>query len=151
MHARLVIGAGLPQGLVLDLVERRPPPQQREEAVPEGVAEDLAEIPDGLNVGIAGEDLFDGEGIVGVDQERHALRLGRGVEFLLRHARERLQITLQRRAVLLEPAITYLRGLAAVDQHHVLLQQCVPGLVRVIELGLRAARWQRQQGQQRDS
>ncbi len=133
VHARLVVGARLAQRVVLDAVERELAPEKREEPVLERVAENLAEIPDRPDVGVAHEDLLDGEGIVGVDQERHALRPRPAVELGLAHLRERGKIRLQRLAVLLHARIVHLRRLAAVDEHYVLLQQRIPGLVRMVE------------------
>jgi hypothetical protein len=84
---------------VLDPVEARGLAEQREEAVLERVAEELAEVPDGADVGVTREDLLYREGILGVDEERHLLGARPARELAFFHAGERFEVRLESRAL----------------------------------------------------
>src|SRR5215470_647811 len=114
VHARLVVRTRAAEGVVLDAIERRLASEQREEAVLEGVAEDLAEVPDRPDIRIARQDLLDREGVVGVDQERDLLRLGPAVELGLADPRQAVEVGLELRALLRELRVADLRRLAVV-------------------------------------
>jgi len=139
VHARLVVGARLAQRLVLNAIKVRSASEQREELVLERIAEDLAEVPDGRDVGIARENLLDRKGVVGVDEKGRLLRLAPAFEFLLRYLRERAEVALQRRAILRQPGIAHLRSLAALEQHDVLFQERRPRRMRMVEALRRGA------------
>jgi hypothetical protein len=133
VHARVVVHAVLAQRLVLDEVEIRRLSEEREELVLPGIAEDAAEIPDRLDVRVAREDLLDGERVVRVDQERLLLRLRPGVELGARHLLVVVEDCLELRAVLHDAGVVDARRVAVLHVAHVLLQQLIPRLVRVVE------------------
>src|SRR5688572_5257805 len=129
VHPGIVVHAVLPQHFVLYVVEVGRLPEEREELVLPRIPEDIAEVADRLDAGIAHEDLLDGVGVVGVDEERLLLRLSPRVEFRLLYRRVLVEHLLEGRTVLREARVDDARRVAVLDVGHVLLEKLVPGLV----------------------
>ena len=117
---------------MLDLVEEGIVTEQLEEFALPAIVEYAADVLDGLHR-IVRYDQLECEAVVGVDEERHLLRLAPAVELGLSHLRETVEIVLQRCAVLLQRGILHLRGLAAIHQDDMFLEYCGERGVRVIE------------------
>ena len=133
VHARVVEAASLAQHSVLDVVQRDLAAQQQYPLRFPRAAEHAAEVLDRREFGVLREDQLDCEGVVGVDQEGHLLRLTEGLEGGFADDRQAIAVDLQRRAVGFEASVAHLRCLPAAQRHDMLAQQRCPRRMALVE------------------